>query len=283
MHEAEAPAAIVVDHHEKKHAAGVSGAGCTMCERPGLVVGVGPALPVADADRTVRPARIRIRTGKNRTQQNCDRSSTAFHKLFPTHPGRAYLPLQPESIWTMRQGRIFPVAGSGKIGRGIGFMPAGGPTAEALSLSSLPDHSAHRLDRRKIDADSHPPAAQQLIAWQDTDRTRMDLAHGGDDFRQSDVLRPPAVVLIPGLRDGILCLADSGHDHSISGQDRARLQYPRHRLDGVLRRDPLGPRRQRAADLRRRSLHRLSQHDVLQAGSPSRWNSGHGPTRRAFC
>jgi hypothetical protein len=48
-----------------------------------------------------------------------------------------------------------------------GFMPAGGPAAEALSLSSLPDHSAHRLDRRKIDADSHPPAAQQLIAWQD--------------------------------------------------------------------------------------------------------------------
>jgi hypothetical protein len=46
----------------------------------------------------------------------------------------------------------FPAAGSGKIGPGIGFMPAGGPTAEALSLSSLPDHSAHRLDRRKIDA-----------------------------------------------------------------------------------------------------------------------------------
>jgi hypothetical protein len=38
--------------------------------------------------------------------------------------------------------------------------------AEALSLSSLPDHSAHRLDHRKIDADSRPPAAQQLIAWQ---------------------------------------------------------------------------------------------------------------------
>ena len=27
----------------------------------------------------------------------------------------------------------------------------------------------------------------------------MDLAHGGDNFRQKDVLRPPAVVLIPGL------------------------------------------------------------------------------------
>jgi hypothetical protein len=50
--------------------------------------------------------------------------------------------------------------------RAIGFMPAGGPTAETLSLSSLPDHSAHRRDRRKIGADSHPPAARQLIAWQ---------------------------------------------------------------------------------------------------------------------
>ena len=27
----------------------------------------------------------------------------------------------------------------------------------------------------------------------------MDLAHGGDDFAQKDVLRPPAAVLIPGL------------------------------------------------------------------------------------
>src|SRR4051812_28021420 len=85
MHEAEAPPAIVVDHHEKKDAAGVSGAGCTVRERPGLVVGIGPALPVADADRTVGPARIRIRTGKNRTQQSCDRSSTAFHKRFSPH------------------------------------------------------------------------------------------------------------------------------------------------------------------------------------------------------
>src|SRR5258708_19134479 len=79
-------------------------------------------------------------------------------------------------------------------------MPAGGPTAEAVSLSSLPDHSAHRLDRRKIDADSHPPAAKQLIAWQKNwQDTRMDLAHGGDNFRQGDALRPPAVVLIPSL------------------------------------------------------------------------------------
>ena len=68
MHEAEAPATTVVDHHEKKDTAGVSGAGCTVRERPGLVVGIGPALPVADADRTVGPARVRIRTGKNRTQ-----------------------------------------------------------------------------------------------------------------------------------------------------------------------------------------------------------------------
>jgi len=60
MHEAEAPPAAVVDHHEKIDAAGVSGACCAMRERSGLVVGVGPALPVADADRTVRPARIRI-------------------------------------------------------------------------------------------------------------------------------------------------------------------------------------------------------------------------------
>ena len=67
----------------------------------------------------------------------------------------------------------------------------------------------------------------------------MDLAHGGDDFRQRDLLRPPAVVLIPGFVDGVLRLAESAHDHSISGQDRARLQHPRHRLDGVLRRDPL--------------------------------------------
>jgi alpha-1,2-mannosyltransferase len=27
----------------------------------------------------------------------------------------------------------------------------------------------------------------------------MDLAHGGDNFQQRDVLRLPAVVLIPGL------------------------------------------------------------------------------------
>jgi hypothetical protein len=61
-----------------------------------------------------------------------------------------------------REGRNFLPWGR-KNWLGIGFMPAGGPTAEAVSLSSLPDHSAHRLDRRKIDADSHPPAAKQLI------------------------------------------------------------------------------------------------------------------------
>jgi alpha-1,2-mannosyltransferase len=88
----------------------------------------------------------------------------------------------------------------GKNWLGIGFMPAGGPTAEALSLSSLPDHSVHRLERRKIDADSHPPAAKtahrlaEKLAGQ-----RMDLAHGGDNFGQRDALRPPAVVLIPSL------------------------------------------------------------------------------------
>jgi hypothetical protein len=60
----------------------------------------------------------------------------------------------------------------------------------------LPDHSAHRLERRKIGADSHPPAANQLIA---PAGRPMDLAHGGDDFRQKDLLRPPAVVLIPAL------------------------------------------------------------------------------------
>jgi hypothetical protein len=63
----------------------------------------------------------------------------------------------------MRQGRSFPPREAEKLTAASGFMPA----ARALSLSSLPDHSAHGLDRRKIDADSHPPAAQQLIAWQD--------------------------------------------------------------------------------------------------------------------
>jgi hypothetical protein len=67
----------------------------------------------------------------------------------------------------MRQGRSFPPREAEKLAPASGFMPAAGPAAGALSLSSLPDHSAHRLDRRKIDADSHPPAAQQLIAWQD--------------------------------------------------------------------------------------------------------------------
>ena len=31
------------------------------------------------------------------------------------------------------------------------------------------------------------------------DLAQGDLAHGGDNFQQRDVLRPPAVVLIPGL------------------------------------------------------------------------------------
>jgi hypothetical protein len=60
----------------------------------------------------------------------------------------------------------FPAAESRKIDPASVSCLRGGPVAEAVPLSSLPDHSAHRLDRRKIDADSHPPAAQQLIAWQ---------------------------------------------------------------------------------------------------------------------
>jgi hypothetical protein len=56
--------------------------------------------------------------------------------------------------------------GSGKIGPASASCLQAAP-AGALSLSSLPDHSAHRLDRRKIGADSHPPAAKQLIAWQE--------------------------------------------------------------------------------------------------------------------
>jgi hypothetical protein len=54
----------------------------------------------------------------------------------------------------------FPAAESRKIDPAAVSCLRGGPVAEAVSLSSLPDHSAHRLDRRKIDADSHPLAAQ---------------------------------------------------------------------------------------------------------------------------
>ena len=69
----------------------------------------------------------------------------------------------------------------------------------------------------------------------------MDLAHGGGNFQQRDALRPPAVVLIPGLLMAFYVWLNLLTTHSISRQDRARLQYPRHRLDGLLRRDPLGP------------------------------------------
>jgi hypothetical protein len=166
MHEAEAPPAIVVDHYEKKHAAGVSGASSTVRERPGLVVGIGPALPVADADRTVGPARIRIRIGKNRTQQNCDRSSTAFHKHSPHTPRVSIFSFATgvhlERSWRLKISR----RGKQKIGPASASCLRGGPVAEAVSLSSFLDYSAHRLDHRKIGADSHPPAAQQLIAWQ---------------------------------------------------------------------------------------------------------------------
>ncbi len=66
----------------------------------------------------------------------------------------------------------------------------------------------------------------------------------------------------PGPPHRALRLGDPAHDDSISGQDRSRLQHPRHRLDGLLRRDPLGARRQRRADLRRRPLHGIPQHHV---------------------
>jgi len=62
-------------------------------------------------------------------------------------------------------------------------MPAAGPAAGALSLSSLPDHSAHRLDRRKIDADSHPlrlPREHRQLV----DRLNAD---GGRGYRPIDV------------------------------------------------------------------------------------------------
>ena len=131
MHEAEAPPAIVVDHHEKKDAAGVSGAGSTVRERPGLVVGIGPALPVADADRTVGPARLGIRTGKNRTQQNCDRSSTAFHKHFP-HTPRMSIFIFATGVHLERSGETeISCRGSRKIGPASVSCPRGGPTAEA--------------------------------------------------------------------------------------------------------------------------------------------------------
>jgi hypothetical protein len=61
--------------------------------------------------------------------------------------------LQPLSIWSGAGKAEISCRGSGKSWPGIGFVPAGGPTAEAVSSSSFPDHSAHRLDRRKIDGD----------------------------------------------------------------------------------------------------------------------------------
>ena len=132
MHEAEAPPAIAVDHHDKKDAAGVSGAGCTVRERSGLVVGVGPALPVADADRTVRPARLRIRTGKNRTQQSCDRSSTAFHKLFPHTPRMSIFVFATGVHLDCALGEPkFSCCGRQKNRPGVGFMPAGRPNCRS--------------------------------------------------------------------------------------------------------------------------------------------------------
>ena len=171
---------IAVDHHHEIDAAGVSGACCTMRERSGLVVGVGPALPVADADRTVRPAGIRIRIGKHRTQQNCDRSSPAFHKRFPHTPRASIFVLCNRSPFGLCERRLkFPGAVAEKR-PGIGLIPAGGPTPEALSLRSLRDHSAHRLDRRKIGTDSHPPAARQLIAWQENWQDNAWTWHGAE-------------------------------------------------------------------------------------------------------
>src|SRR5437879_11473659 len=153
MHNTEPPPAATVDHHDKIHAAGVSGACCTVRERSGLVVGVSPALPIADADRTVGPARIRIRTGKNRTQQSCDCSSTAFHKRIPHRPNGEHIDLCNRCLFgALQEGRNFS---RGKRKN----WPAGGPTADARSLSSLPDHSAHRLARPYV------PVPSGHFAW----------------------------------------------------------------------------------------------------------------------
>ena len=93
-------------------------------------------------------------------------------------------------------------------------------------------------------------------------RTTHGLGTRRRPFRAEGLAAPARGRAGPGPPHRALRLGDPAHDDSISGQDRSRLQHPRHRLDGLLRRDPLGARRQRRADLRRRPLHGLPQHHV---------------------
>jgi len=71
------------------------------------------------------------------------------------------------SIWSGAEKAEISCRGREKIGSASVSCRPGDPIAEALSLSSLPDHSAHRLDRRKIDADCAVllGAPQRLASW----------------------------------------------------------------------------------------------------------------------
>jgi hypothetical protein len=175
MHEAEAPAAIVVDHHEKKDAAGVSGAGCTVRERPGLVVGVGPTLPVADTDRAVGPTRLGIRIGKHRTQQNGERSSTAFHKYFPHIP--------KASIFIYATRVYFGLTWRAKISS---------PWRREL-------HATGSCSRQRQRSELPMPTFVEFFAG--SFRLHMDLVHGGGDFEPAGPAASVAVVLL--LRPGV--------------------------------------------------------------------------------
>ena len=110
----------------------------------------------------------------------------------------------------------------------------------------------------------------------------MDLAHGGDDFQQRDVLRPPAVVLIPGLVMAFyvwLVLVTTipypgkiGLDYNTLGTDWMVFYGAiRSVLDG------------NAALIFDGDRFTDFLNTNFAGWLSSRWNFGRGPIRRAFC
>ena len=110
----------------------------------------------------------------------------------------------------------------------------------------------------------------------------MDLAHGGDDFRQKDLLRPPAVVLIPAslmafyawlnLFTTIPYPGKIGIDYNTLGTDWMVFYGAiRSVLDGNA---PLIFDGDRFTDF---------LNTTLRPCSRRRWIFGHGPIHRASC
>ena len=90
MGEPQAPAAILADRDHEIDAALIGGAGRAMGERAVLVVGVGPALPVAHGDRAIGPAGKRCCGQQHAQGRNGGTNCNSHHALPPatTHHRR---------------------------------------------------------------------------------------------------------------------------------------------------------------------------------------------------